>query len=125
MAPPHHADVRNRLLHRLSGHDFALLQPHLRLMPTELRQTLIAPHEPVAQVFFPEVGYTSVLADVAGNRIAVGIIGREGLVSASPVLLDSGRTPSSPSATVLAPTDGRSIPRATHCRISTRRETMP
>lgn len=93
MAPPQHADVRNRLLRRLSSDDFALLQPHLRLMPTELRQTLIVPHEPVTQVFFPEVGYTSVLADVAGNRIEVGIIGREGLVGASPVLLDSGLTP--------------------------------
>lgn len=93
MAPPQYADVRNRLLQRLSSDDFALLQPHLRLMPTELRQTLIVPYEPVTQVFFLEVGYTSVLADVAGNRIEVGIIGPEGLVGAAPVLLDSGRAP--------------------------------
>jgi len=93
MAPPQQSAVRNRLLRRLSGDDFALLQPHLRLMPTEMRQTLITPHEPVTQVFFPEVGYISVLADVAGNRIEVGLIGREGLVGASPVLLDSGLTP--------------------------------
>jgi len=85
--------VRNRLLQRLSGEDFALLQPHLRTLQTELRQTLIHPHEPVTHLLFPEVGYASITSDVAGNRVEVGMIGREGLVGASPVLLDSGTTP--------------------------------
>lgn len=83
----HHDTVRNRLLQRLTHADFRLLKPHLQLIPTGLRQTLIAPHEQVAQLFFPEVGYASVTADAKGKRIEVGLIGREGLVGASPVLL--------------------------------------
>jgi CRP-like cAMP-binding protein len=93
MSQPQPSTVRNRLLKALSADDFALLQPHLQPLRTELRQTLIYPHEPVTHLLFPEVGYASVVADVAGNRIEVGIIGREGLIGASPVLLDSGITP--------------------------------
>ena len=85
--------VRNRLLQRLSVDDFALLQPHLQLIPTELRQTMIRPFEPVMQLFFPEVGFISIVADTAGNRVEVGMIGREGLVGAPPVLLESDTTP--------------------------------
>jgi CRP-like cAMP-binding protein len=62
-------------------------------MPTELRQTLIAPHEPITHLFFPETGYASVIADPSDGRIEVGIIGREGLVGVAPVLLDSGTSP--------------------------------
>jgi CRP-like cAMP-binding protein len=85
--------VRNRLLKAMSADDFALLQPHLQPMATQLRQTLIAPNEPVTRLFFPEVGYSSIVAEGSGGRIEVGIVGREGLVGASPVLLDSGTTP--------------------------------
>jgi len=84
-----HSTVRNRLLRRLSGDDFALLQPHLRPMPTKLRQILISPREPVTQLFFPEVGYVSVLAENGKYGIEVGMVGREGLVGAAPVLLGS------------------------------------
>ncbi|WP_264048416.1 Crp/Fnr family transcriptional regulator [Methylobacterium flocculans] len=87
------AAVRNRLLKALCEDDFALLQPHLQPLRTTMRQTLIHPHEPVTHLLFPEIGYASVVADVAGNRIEVGIIGREGLVGASPVLLDGGTAP--------------------------------
>ena len=85
--------LRNRLLKAMSADDFALLQPHLQPMATKLHQTLITPDEPVTQVFFPEVGYASIVAEGSGGRIEVGLIGREGLVGASPVLLDSGTTP--------------------------------
>ena len=93
MSQPQQSTVRNRLLKVLSADDFALLQPHLQPMATKLRQTLITPYEPVTQVFFPEVGYTSIVAEGSGGRVEVGLVGREGLVGASPVLLDSGTTP--------------------------------
>jgi CRP-like cAMP-binding protein len=93
MAQPQHSAVRNRLLKAPSADDFALLQPHLQPLRTELRQTLIHPKEPITHPLFPEVGYASVVADVAGNRIEVGLIGREGLVGASPVLPEGGTTP--------------------------------
>jgi len=80
-------------LKALSADDFALLQPHLQPLATDLRQTLIAPHEPVRQLFFPEVGFSSITTSGSGGTVEVGIIGREGLVGASPVLLGSDRTP--------------------------------
>jgi CRP-like cAMP-binding protein len=77
----------------LSADDFALLQPHLQTLHVELRQTVIRPHEPVTQLFFPEGGYVSVVAENSGGRVEVGLIGREGLVGASPVLLGAGTAP--------------------------------
>jgi len=93
VSPPPQASVRNRLLKRLSREDFALVALHLRPVQTELRQTLITPHEPVSHLFFPEVGYASITVERAEGKIEVGLIGREGLVGASPILLDSGTTP--------------------------------
>lgn len=84
--------VRNRLLKRLSPSDFALLQPHLRPMATELRQGLIHPHVPIRELFFPEAGYASITTAGSG-KVEVGIIGPEGVVGATPVLLGSDRTP--------------------------------
>lgn len=93
VSPPQQASVRNRLLGRLSHEDFALVGPYLQRVRTELRQTLITPHEPVTRLFFPEVGYASITVERAEGKIEVGLIGREGLVGASPILLDSGTTP--------------------------------
>jgi CRP-like cAMP-binding protein len=74
--------------------DFALLQPHLQSIRTELRQTLISPNEAITHLFFPESGYASVVtAGSGGGRVEIGMIGREGLVGASPLLLGSDRTP--------------------------------
>jgi CRP-like cAMP-binding protein len=93
MSRPQHSTVRNRLLKALSADDFRLLRPHLQLIPTELRQTLIRPHQPVTQLLFPEVGYASVITENSDGRVEVGITGREGLVGASIVLLDSTTAP--------------------------------
>lgn len=89
---PQQAAIRNRLLRALPAADFALLQPHLQPMPADLRQSLILPHQPIQQLFFPEAGFASIVSGEAG-KVEVGIIGREGLVGASPVLLGSDRTP--------------------------------
>lgn len=61
-------------------------------MKTELHQVLIAPNLPVKTLFFPEIGFTSITSEGQG-RIEVGIIGREGLVGAAPVLLGSDQSP--------------------------------
>ena len=87
------ANVRNRLLRALSPADFALLQPHLEPMPTHLHQTLIAPYEPIKQLYFPEAGFCSIVTEASGGKVEVGIIGREGVVGALPVLLGVDRTP--------------------------------
>jgi len=93
VSQPQQTAVRNRLLKALSPDDFALLQPHLEPITTELRQSLIKPHEPVRQLYFPEVGFSSITTSGAEGRVEVGIIGREGVVGAMPVLLGSDRTP--------------------------------
>ena len=92
MSAPQHASIRNRLLKALSGADFERLRPHLRPVSVELRQTLIAPGEPVRTLFFPESGFISIVSGETG-KVEVGIIGREGLVGAAPVLLGADSTP--------------------------------
>jgi CRP-like cAMP-binding protein len=93
VSQPQQSTVRNRLLKALSPGDFALLQPHLELVATELRQCLIKPNEPVKQLFFPEVGFSSITTQGSGGKVEVGVIGREGLVGAIPLLLGSDCTP--------------------------------
>ena len=93
MSQPQQSSVRNRLLRALSPDDFALLQPHLELVATELKQPLIRPHEPVRHLFFPEVGFGSITTSGSGNKVEVGLVGCEGLVGAIPMLLGSDRTP--------------------------------
>lgn len=93
MPQPQQSTVRNRLLKALSPADFALLQPHLELVATELSQSLIKPNLPVKQLFFPEAGFGSITTQGSGGKVEVGIIGREGLIGAIPLLLGSDRTP--------------------------------
>jgi len=94
LSQPQQTTARNRLLKALSANDFALLQPHLEPIKTELKQTLIAPNQPVKRLFFPESGYGSLSTEVSeGSKVEAGIIGREGLIGASPVLLGVDRTP--------------------------------
>ncbi|MEG9505348.1 MAG: Crp/Fnr family transcriptional regulator [Methylorubrum extorquens] len=93
MSRPQQSAVRNRLLKVLLPADFALLQPHLELIATELRQPLIKPNEPVKQLFFPETGFSSITTQGSDSKVEIGIIGREGLVGVIPLLLGSDRTP--------------------------------
>lgn len=93
MSQLQHSTARNRLLRALSAADFTLLQPHLQSIVTELRQPLIAANRPIQHLFFPESGFASIVTHGSGGRVEVGIIGREGLVGASPVLLGTDRTP--------------------------------
>ena len=85
--------VRNRLLRALSPEDFGLLEPHLVLVPGPVRAVLIEAHAAIAYLYFPEVGFTSVTIGTSAGTVEVGMIGREGLVGASPALLGVERTP--------------------------------
>ena len=78
---------RNRLLAALPPETLAALRPHLEPAELALRQTLHAPGEPIAHVWFPETGYVSMLAYLEdGDAAEVGLVGREGMVGL-PVLL--------------------------------------
>ena len=93
MSHPLQSAVRNRLLKALIASDFALLLPHLEMVTTRLRQSLIKPNEAVRHMFFPEVGFGSMTTSGSSAEVEVGIIGREGLIGAVPVLLGSDRAP--------------------------------
>lgn len=91
-----HAPSANGLLRRLTPGDFDRLAPDLQRVEVDLLDVLVAPGEPVATVYFPESGYGSVIAGgngAGGGGIEIGLIGREGVIGAAPILLDVDRTP--------------------------------
>jgi CRP-like cAMP-binding protein len=91
---------RNRLLSALSADDLALLSPHLTPVEIELREDLEWPNKPIKQVFFPEAGIVSVVANGARKKqLEVGIIGREGMTGLM-VVLGNDRSPYSTYAQV-------------------------
>src|SRR3954452_15359780 len=100
LAPPRERAVahlqqistRNRLLSALNRDDFDLLQPDLEPVALELRQWLIEAGEPIQQVYFPEHGIVSILADTSQGRIEVGLIGPEGMAGL-PVVLGIDHSP--------------------------------
>lgn len=93
MPPVQQPDVRNKLLAGLSLEDFASLQPALRIEPMQLRQVLIPAHSSIEVVYFPEEGFVSITADGAHGRVEIGLVGREGVVGAGPMLLGDDRSP--------------------------------
>src|SRR5688500_2955830 len=92
MSAPQQLDLRNQLLARLAPEDFASLQGLLEPGELELRRVLIEPNRPIEHVYFHEHGYTSISTDGHGNKIGLGLIGRERLVGV-PVALGVRTTP--------------------------------
>jgi CRP-like cAMP-binding protein len=92
MSAPQQSALRNQLLARLAPEDFAPLQGLLEPVELELRRVLIEPNRPIEHVYFHEHGYTSITTDGHGNKIELGLIGREGLVGV-PIALGVCTTP--------------------------------
>ena len=83
------ADVRNRLLTKLSPDDWALVAPHLEIIALKERQVVEVPHKPITHVYFMETGVVSVVAvNEEDHRIEVGVIGKEGMTGVSLVMGD-------------------------------------
>jgi CRP-like cAMP-binding protein len=93
MAHVQQSAARNRLLKAMSTGDFARLQPHLELVDLQAGQTLTKPNARTEHFHFMETGLASITTEGANGRIEVGIVGREGVVGATPVLLGSDRVP--------------------------------
>ncbi|CAM2912914.1 Crp/Fnr family transcriptional regulator [Methylobacterium mesophilicum] len=93
MANLRQADLRNRLLRVLPPEDFAALVPALRPEAIPLRRVLIAANTQIATVHFVEAGIVSVTSDAPSGRVEIGLLGREALVGAAPILLDDDRSP--------------------------------
>lgn len=70
---------KNHLLARLGEGDLALLRPDLEPLDMPLGMVLVAPSEPIAYAYFPEVGLCSVVASQGVNHIEIGLFGRDGL----------------------------------------------
>jgi CRP-like cAMP-binding protein len=72
---------RNRLLGALAPADLARLGRRLEPVELKLRQILQAAEQPITAIYFPESGWTSMVAHLAdGGAAEVGVIGREGMV---------------------------------------------
>ena len=85
------ASVRNRLLQLLSAKDFASLS--LELVDLPVRRVLVEPNIPIDFLYFMEDGMTSVTTSTSAGEIEIGMIGKEGLVAALPVLLGVSCSP--------------------------------
>lgn len=84
---------RNRLLASLVEDDVERLRPHLRPVELEMQMRLQIPHEPVAEVYFPETGIASIVAIGADDRrIEAGLFGRDGMTG-TPILLGNQSSP--------------------------------
>jgi CRP-like cAMP-binding protein len=83
---------RNLLLAALSASDLKLLLPHLKSIILAVRHEIETPNAPIANVFFIEHGIASVVAVSSGQRIEVGLIGREGMTGTA-IVLGNHRSP--------------------------------
>ena len=93
MSFPSQSYTRNLLLRTMSAEDFAQLQPMLERVELQRGDFLFEPNEPIENVYFLEAGVASIVSDEEqGERIEVGILGKEG-VSGIPVLLGANSSP--------------------------------
>ena len=82
----------NRLLTALPPAEWAYLRPHMEPVPLGVGQVLYRTGEPIAHVYFPRSGVVSLLTSLGdGSAIAVGLVGREGMVGL-PVVLGADTT---------------------------------
>jgi CRP-like cAMP-binding protein len=78
---------RNCILARLGAADYRLLESDLEAVDLPLRKVLERSQRRVENVYFPESGFASVVANGSGKKaIEVGIIGREGMTGLAVVL---------------------------------------
>jgi CRP-like cAMP-binding protein len=78
--PPPFAPPCNRLLASLPPEALAHLLPKLSPVALSLRQILCLPDAPIDAVYFPESGMVSMVANLEGTQVEVGVVGREGMV---------------------------------------------
>ena len=84
--------MSNHILSRLSRADFRLLEPHLQPVDLPVRKPLSARNKRIENVYFPDNGIVSVVAN-GEHAIEVGIIGRDGMTGVSVVLGANEKSP--------------------------------
>ena len=93
---------KNRILARLSRADYALIEPHLEVVDLPVRKVLQPRNKRVEQVYFPESGIASVVAN-GESTLEIGMIGREGMTG----IAIPGKTSA---ARAILPTKNKTIP---------------
>lgn len=84
---------RNRILASLTPRDLGLIERRLTPVVLKLRQELEKPNRPIEDVYFMEIGITSVVATQSNDtQIEIGLIGCEGMTGL-PILLGDQRSP--------------------------------
>lgn len=107
MSPSSRATVGNRLLQSLSVSDLALLTPSFVPVSLKLKLVIEKPNKRIENVFFPDTGIISVVAEHGNDTKAeIGIIGWEGM-SGTAIVLANDRSPNS--TYVQAAGEGRRI----------------
>src|ERR1044072_7312603 len=83
----------NKVLAALAPEDFALIEPHLEPVNLGVRQVLEVANKPIKHSYFLNHGLASVIAiGKNGDRLEVGLIGREGMTGLS-VVIGNDRSP--------------------------------
>ncbi len=81
MNPSQNQHRRNRLLTALRPRDFALLEPHLQIVPIREGEFLHLPGDGIEQVYFLHKGIVSLMAiSEDGDAIATASVGSEGAI---------------------------------------------
>jgi CRP-like cAMP-binding protein len=79
--PSQNQHRRNRLLTALRPRDFALLEPHLQIVPIREGEFLHLPGDEIEQVYFLHKGIVSLMAiSEDGDAIATASVGSEGAI---------------------------------------------
>jgi CRP-like cAMP-binding protein len=79
--PPVDQRPKNRLLACLPLEEFEFLRPHLRTIPTQVKQIFHRANEPVRDVFFPNGGVASLTAVMKnGAMVEIATVGDEGVI---------------------------------------------
>jgi CRP-like cAMP-binding protein len=84
---------RNRLLAALWPPDFALLEPHLQIVPISEGECLHLPGDEIEQIYFLHKGIVSLMAiSEVGHAIATASVGSEGAIGT--IVEPASRAPS-------------------------------
>jgi len=75
------ANIQNLLLAALPHDDLERVLPKLEMVPLKLKELLHKPGEPIDYVYFPGVGFCSIVTVLEdGSMVEAAAIGREGVV---------------------------------------------
>ncbi|HEX8130657.1 MAG TPA: Crp/Fnr family transcriptional regulator [Pyrinomonadaceae bacterium] len=87
-----HVTDTNRLLAHLPDAELALLRPYMEQVQLAHGESIIVPHAPIKDIYFPLTSLLSMVTTMEdGSSVESGSIGREGM-SGIPVLLDAEET---------------------------------